>query len=121
MPSKSVQEFEALSLEEKVYVASSSIHGKGCFAKVDVPKGAYIGTYEGPKAKRDSKFTLWVMAPEKPIGRVGRNALKYLNHSDTPNAEFSEFDLYASTAIPAGAEITFDYDPDGENEGDWWE
>jgi uncharacterized protein len=36
-----------------VYKAPSKIHGTGLFAKVSIPKGNYIGTYEGPLAKRD--------------------------------------------------------------------
>jgi uncharacterized protein len=93
-----------------VYRASSSIHGNGLFAKVDISKGDYIGTYEGPTAKRDGTYVLWVFEEgEAPVGRSGRNLLRYLNHQDEGNAEFDGFDLYALSDIEAHEEITFDY------------
>ena len=122
MPRPSRADIEAMPLEEKVFSDASKIHGTGCFAKRSIPKGTYIGTYEGPKAQRDSKFTLWLTTEgEEAVGRVGQNTLKFLNHSSKSNAAFEEWDLYATTSIPKGAEITFNYDPDGDNDGDWWE
>ena len=122
MPRPSRADIEAMPLEEKVFSDASKIHGTGCFAKRSIPKGTYIGTYEGPEAKRDSKFTLWLTTEgEEAVGRVGQNTLKFLNHSSKSNAAFEEWDLYATTSIPKGAEITFNYDPDGDNDGEWWE
>ncbi|MES9833760.1 MAG: SET domain-containing protein [Candidatus Thiodiazotropha sp. DIVDIV] len=93
-----------------VYKAPSEIHGTGLFAKVSIPKGDYIGTYEGPAAKRDGTYVLWVFEDEKkPIGRSGRNLLRYLNHHDKGNAEFDGFDLFALKNIQPDDEITFDY------------
>ncbi|MES9862491.1 MAG: SET domain-containing protein [Candidatus Thiodiazotropha sp. LLP2] len=93
-----------------VYKAPSEIHGTGLFAKVSIPKGDYIGTYEGPSAKRDGTYVLWVFEDEKkPIGRSGRNLLRYLNHHDKGNAEFDGFDLFALKNIQPDDEITFDY------------
>ncbi|MEW8258258.1 MAG: SET domain-containing protein-lysine N-methyltransferase, partial [Candidatus Thiodiazotropha taylori] len=66
-----------------VYKAPSRIHGNGLFAKVSIAKGDYIGTYEGPQAKRDGTYVLWVFEDDKqPVGRSGRNLLRYLNHHD---------------------------------------
>lgn len=93
-----------------VYRGPSPIHGNGLFAKVDIDKGAFIGTYEGPTAKRDGTYVLWVFEEgESPVGRSGRNLLRYLNHHDKGNAEFDGFDLYALRKIDAHEEITFDY------------
>lgn len=93
-----------------VYRAASPIHGNGLFAKVDIPKGEYIGTYEGPTAKRDGTYVLWVFEEgQSPVGRSGRNLLRYLNHQDEGNAEFDGFDLYALQDIEAHEEVTFDY------------
>ncbi|MGD8908671.1 MAG: SET domain-containing protein [Chromatiales bacterium] len=93
-----------------VYSAPSPIHGNGLFAKVDISKGEYIGTYEGPTAKRDGTYVLWVYEEGRPaVGRSGRNLLRYLNHQDKGNAEFDGFDLYALRDIEAHEEITFDY------------
>jgi SET domain-containing protein len=93
-----------------VYRAPSTIHGNGLFAKTDIAKGSYIGTYEGPVAKRDGTYVLWVFEEgSDPVGRSGRNLLRYLNHQDEGNAEFDGFDLYAMRDIEAHEEITFDY------------
>lgn len=93
-----------------VYRAPSTIHGNGLFAKVSIEEGAYIGTYEGPNAKRDGTYVLWVFEEDRePVGRSGRNLLRYLNHQDEGNAEFDGFDLYALRDIEAHEEITFDY------------
>jgi len=97
-------------LSDLVYKASSNIHGNGLFAKVDIKKGEFIGTYEGPYAKRDGTYVLWVFEEGcEPIGRSGRNLLRYLNHQDQGNAEFDGFDLYALSDIAPHEEITFDY------------
>lgn len=97
-------------LGDTVYKAPSPIHGNGLFAKVDITKGQYIGTYEGPAAKRDGTYVLWVFEEGmEPVGRSGRNLLRYLNHQEAGNAEFDGFDLYASEEIKSQEEITFDY------------
>jgi SET domain-containing protein len=103
-------EANRMRLSELVYKAPSAIHGTGLFAKVEIKKGQFIGTYEGPYAKRDGTYVLWVFEEGKaPMGRSGRNLLRYLNHQDEGNAEFDGFDLYAIREIAAGEEITFDY------------
>jgi hypothetical protein len=53
---------------------------------------------------------LWVFEDGKsPVGRSGRNLLRYLNHHDEGNAEFDGFDLFALEDIEPHHEITFDY------------
>jgi len=97
-------------LRDRVYKAPSPIHGTGLFARVAIGKGEYIGTYQGPEAKRDGTYVLWVFEEEKePVGRSGRNLLRYLNHQERGNAEFDGFDLYALTDIEPHQEITFNY------------
>lgn len=97
-------------LGDQVYKAPSSIHGTGLFAKVAINKGQYIGTYSGPTAKRDGTYVLWVFEEDKePVGRSGRNLLRYLNHQEEGNVEFDGFDLYALSNITPHEEITFDY------------
>lgn len=93
------------------YVAPSSIHGRGLFAKQRIPRGSYIGSFRGPPARRDGTYVLWVHDGARVVGRSGRNKLRYLNHSDRPNAEFDGFDLYAKRTIGPGDEITIDYEP----------
>ena len=100
-------------LRELVYSALSPIHGTGLFARRSIGQGEYIGTYFGPKVKRDGTYVLWVYdngIESPPIGRSGRNLLRYLNHAEQGNAEFDGFDLYALMEIEIDQEITFNYE-----------
>lgn len=95
-----------------VYTASSEIHGKGVFALRDIEAGEYIGTFAGPAAKRDGTHVLWVYEngeDAEPVGRIGKNLLRYLNHAQACNAEFDGFDLYATSRIKKDQELTIDY------------
>ncbi len=92
-----------------LYVAPSSIHGNGLYAARDIKKGRYIGTYRGPAATRDGTYVLWVDFGDRVEARSGRNKLRYLNHSDTPNAEFDAFELYALRHIEEDEELTINY------------
>lgn len=104
-------------LRDRVRRGPSPIHGNGCFARVAFSAGDFIGTYQGPEARRDGTYVLWISDDFIHwIGRSGRNLLRWLNHSDAPNAEFDGFDLYALTEIAVGEEITFDYSA-GDVEG----
>jgi hypothetical protein len=99
-------------LRSVVYAAESGIHGTGLFAACNIARGAYIGTYAGPEARRDGTYVLWVYESgraQEPVGRSGRNLLRYLNHAPSCNAEFDGFDLYATCAIGRDDEITIDY------------
>ena len=100
-----------LRLRDLACKAPSLIHGHGLFAKVRIEAGQYIGSYEGPRANRDGTYVLWVYEQdgEPPVGRSGRNLLRWLNHQDEGNAEFDGFDLYAKRDIEPGEEITFNY------------
>lgn len=100
-----------MKLKDLVYVAPSPIHGKGLFARRRIPEGSYIGTYEGPQAKRNGSHVLWIFEEDKaPVGRRGMNALRYLNHSEAPLAEFDAFDLFALRTIEPDEEITINYE-----------
>lgn len=100
-------------LRDRVYRGPSPIHGTGCFACRAFAAEEHIGTYEGPRAKRDGTYVLWVYEERQtPVGRSGRNLLRYLNHQEDGNAEFDGFDLYAKREIACGEEITFDYNGD---------
>jgi len=102
-------------MPEHIEVKKSRIHGKGLFAAQTIKKGEHIGTYKGPRAKRNGTYVLWVPdAKGKYYGISGRNDLRYLNHSSKPNAEFEGPELFATKKIRKGTEITFHY-------GDEWE
>jgi len=105
-------------LRDRVRRGPSPIHGQGCFARVVFRPGDYIGTYGGPPARRDGTYVLWISDDRVHWrGRSGRNLLRWLNHSEAPNAVFDGFDLYAVTDILPGDEITFDYGA-GASEGE---
>ncbi|MCA8961865.1 MAG: SET domain-containing protein-lysine N-methyltransferase [Planctomycetes bacterium] len=99
---------------EYSYVARSPIHGRGLFAKRKIRKGTLIGTYEGPRVRKDGMHVLWVEDERgKWFGIDGKNQLRYLNHSRNPNAEFIGEELIALRTIAPDEEITFHY-------GDEW-
>lgn len=94
----------------RTYVDQSAIHGRGLYAAVDINAGDYIGTFKGPPAQRNGSHVLWLIDEDgNHFGRRGINALRYLNHGENANAEFYDFDLYATRDIAAGEEITIDY------------
>jgi hypothetical protein len=94
------------------YVAISLIHGKGLFANTEIENEIYLGTYQGPSAKRNGSHVLWVYEDSgEVVGRRGLNKMRYVNHSDDPNAEFDGFDLYSTRDIRSDEEITIDYEP----------
>ena len=99
-----------MKLSDRVYVEESRIHGKGLFARRAIKKGELIGTFEGPAAKRDGSHVLWIYEGDEYVGRRGKNALRYLNHSKRANAGFEDFDLYAIKKIRIHGEITIDYE-----------
>lgn len=95
-----------------VDIAPSPIHGIGCFARHGFAGGDFIGTFTGPEVAQDGEHVLWASLDGVGWqGRLGTGTLRYLNHSDRPNAAFDGFDLYAVAAIRPGEEITIDYQP----------
>ncbi len=101
-------------LSDLVVVRESPIHGKGVFAKESIGEGTVIGVYEGPEVERDGAYVLWVECDDGSFyGIEGRNELRYLNHSSSPNADFDDEELSAVRAIAPGDEITLHY-------GDAW-
>ncbi|NOR52252.1 MAG: SET domain-containing protein-lysine N-methyltransferase [Gammaproteobacteria bacterium] len=98
------------SLEKLFEAKESLIHGMGLFARKDIKKGTYMGTYHGPKAKRNGMHVLWVEEEEGQwIGCNGKNLLRYINHHKSPCSEFDGLKLYAAKKIRKGEEITIDY------------
>ncbi len=98
------------------YVGESPIHGRGLFARDTIRKGAYIGTYEGTDTQQDGMHVLWLLDEQADEweGIDGQNEMRFLNHSDTPNADFWDADLYALRKIRKDEEITFNYKWDEE-------
>lgn len=100
----------------RAYVASSPIHGRGLFARQDIGEDEYIGTYEGRDTDEDGMHVLWLLDEDQDEweGIDGENEMRFLNHSEDPNADFWNADLYALRDIARDEEITFNYKWDEE-------
>ncbi len=98
-------------LSHDLYAAPSLIHGRGCFARRGFAPGEFIGTFQGSEVDEDGSHVLWIYDAGNGIliRRRGNNLLRWLNHSDRPNAAFNGLDLYASASIRVDDEITIDY------------
>ena len=93
-----------------VYVADSPIHGKGLFAKRTISAGEIIGVIQGVPASVDGAHVLWV---DGKNGLQVHCDLRYINHSNKPNAVYYDtLEVCALTDIAPGEEITHNYDGD---------
>ena len=93
-----------------VHVGLSVIHGKGLFASRTFQAGELIGSYDGTVVDEDGMHVLWVEQDDGEwIGYDGYTRLRYMNHSDDPNAEMDGIECYAARTIASGEEITIDY------------
>ena len=94
-----------------VYVADSDIHGKGLFAARRIFADELIGVYEGPRVDENGTYVLWVQEDDSGdwTGYDGRNEMRFMNHSDEPNAEMDGLECFALREIQRGEEITIDY------------
>ena len=92
-------------------VSESPIHGRGLFARTDIEIDALIGEYLGKPSQANGMHVLWIWNEQSDNweGVDGDNELRFLNHSNKPNAEFYGTELYALRNISAGEELTFDY------------
>lgn len=104
-------------MDSLYFVAESPIHGKGLFARVDIPAGTYLGDYLGPVVVEDGTYVLWIHdeATDTEFGIDGVNELRYMNHAAEPVAELDGQSLYALAPIRAGSEITIHYGADWDD------
>ena len=94
-------------------IGRSLIHGRGVYAVRAIPADERIGVYEGRPTERDGAYVLWVEDGRGGCyGIRGTGALRFLNHSHEPNAEFDGEELWALRDIHPGEEITFNYGDD---------
>ena len=104
----------------RAVVRSSSIHGRGLFARRAIEKDEYIGSYRGRRTQQDGMHVLWIWndTRQRWEGIDGSNEMRFLNHSADPNADWWGTDLYAIRTIAEGEEITFDYGWDSDEDDD---
>ena len=90
-----------------VFVDDSPIHGRGLFAKNFIPSGTLIGVAQVRAAEEDGDHVLWV---DENTGFHVQCNLRYINHSDAPNAAYYDsLEVCSVRDIKAGEEITHDY------------
>jgi len=94
--------------EALIYVTTSNIHGKGLFARKRIKAGTLIGQIEGRPTKTDGPYVLWLSQHK---GVEVQCQLKYINHSDEPNAIYYDtLEVMALRDINPDEEITHNYD-----------
>ena len=97
---------------KSTYVAVSVIHGQGLFASSAIPGGTIIGWLNGKPCSTDGDYTLWISERQ---GIEVLCDLKYINHSNEPNAcYYDDLSVVALRDIEADEEITHNY-----NSNDW--
>jgi hypothetical protein len=95
---------------DRIEVRQSRIHGKGIFARRRLREGQRIGRFEGDTTTKNGTYVLWLIGEDgSEIGIRGRNALRFLNHGEPPNAEFLDDELYVVRNVQPGAEVLIDY------------
>lgn len=97
-------------MSESTYVSRSKIHGKGLFAACAIPAGSIIGWLRGKPAERDGRYVLWLSATSAIEVTCD---LRYINHSDRPNAcYYDDLSVVALRDIAPREEITHNYASD---------
>jgi SET domain-containing protein len=95
-------------LTEMTFVSDSKIHGRGLFALQAIKKGTLLGYLEGRPTTVDGSYVLWLNDSE---GFEVSCNLKYINHSEQPNAcYYDDLSVVAIRAIKTGDEITHNYE-----------
>ena len=108
-------------------VRNSKVHGKGCFARKDIPKGTRISEYVGDRiswAESDKRYegydvndnhTFLFIVDRKTVidGGVGGNDARFINHSCAENCESTvekgRVYIDAIKDIKKGEELGYDY------------
>lgn len=98
-------------MKSLTYVANSNIEGLGLFATVYIPRGSIIGWLQGRPCDEDGSYVLWINDAEAILVECD---LKYINHSDRPNAcYYDDLSVVALRDILPREEITHDYSGSG--------
>jgi uncharacterized protein len=116
-----------LPLRQLVSVRRSPIHGRGVYARVDIPEGARIVEYRGERittAEAEARYPddasqpyhtfLFALDDDWMVDASnGGNTARWINHSCDPNCEVVVDDgrlwVEALRDIAAGEELAYDY------------
>jgi len=105
-----------------VHAAPSPIHGRGLWARRDIPAGTVIVEYDGPRIKagegrrlaaEGNAYVFRLNRRECVDGSVAWNLARFANHACDPNgaSEIRAGRIWLKTLRPVGKgeEITYDY------------
>ena len=96
------------SRQHPTYVSKSKIHGRGLFAGETINKNRIIGRVQGKPCTSDGPYVLWL---DETRGFEVSCELKYINHSDQPNAcYYDDMTVVALRTINPHEEITHNYE-----------
>ena len=119
-------------------VRNSKVHGKGVFARKNIPKGTKIIEYVGnivsskeglriyeeqlKKSKETGVGAVYIFQLNRKQdidGDVPWNPAKYINHSCNPNCKYKIINnhiwIFSIRDIKKGEELNYDYDYDLDN------
>ncbi len=113
---------QAPTSNELYEVKPSGIHGRGIFARVDIPAetrileyvGERISKKESLRRRKENNFFVFTVTNKFDIdGAVDWNPARFVNHSCAPNCEARMEEeriwIYAVRDLRAGEELTFNY------------
>ena len=89
-----------------VRVEPSPIHGLGLFALRPLPADTIVGRLEGVLTDQDGMHVVWI---SDDLAVELTNDLRYINHSDDPNAALTDLGVVTLRPVEAGEELTHDY------------
>ncbi|MFK7996112.1 MAG: SET domain-containing protein [Granulosicoccus sp.] len=93
-------------VSDKVFVATSPVHGKGLFAAKRIKANTVLGRLQGMPTFDDGIYVLWIT---EDIGLELTNDFKYINHNSKPNAAYSDLDVTVLRDVEPGEELLHDY------------
>ena len=113
---------QAAASTELYEVKPSGIHGRGIFARADIPAetrileyvGERISKKESLRRRKENNFFVFVVTNKFDLdGAVDWNPARFINHSCAPNCEARMEEeriwIYAVRELRAGEELTFNY------------
>ncbi|MFK8079365.1 MAG: SET domain-containing protein [Granulosicoccus sp.] len=93
-------------VSDKVFVATSPVHGKGLFAAKRIKANTVLGRLHGMPTFDDGIYVLWIT---DELGLELTNDFKYINHNSKPNAAYSDLDVVVLKDVEPGEELLHDY------------
>ena len=93
-------------VSDKVFVASSPVHGMGLFAAKRIKADTVLGRLHGMPSLEDGIYVLWIT---DDMGLELTNDFRFINHDKNPNALYSDVDVMTLRDIEPGEELLHDY------------